>query len=167
MMVSTTCLFTSCLGGKSVAARHYRRSHHDCPLNPQIIVFDVNKTLLNFDVLTPVFIRVSDDQKMLREWFNLVAVYSEALTLAGRYTDSGAVERRSPAHASRDQRSYRRAFRPDRAEAAFRCHADLSGRSGRFCKIKAGRLHADHAQQQSDHRRRGPKNATRGERDGG
>jgi 2-haloacid dehalogenase len=58
--------------------------------NP-IIVFDVNETLLNFNVLTPVFGRVFDDPKMLREWFNQVVIYSEALTLTGQYADSGTV----------------------------------------------------------------------------
>jgi 2-haloacid dehalogenase len=58
--------------------------------NP-IIVFDVNETLLNFNVLTPVFVRIFDDPSMLREWFNQVVVYSEALTLAGEYADSGTV----------------------------------------------------------------------------
>jgi 2-haloacid dehalogenase len=56
-----------------------------------IIVFDVNETLLDFSVLTPVFARVFDDPKMLREWFNQVVVFSEALTLAGQYADSGTV----------------------------------------------------------------------------
>jgi 2-haloacid dehalogenase len=56
-----------------------------------IVVFDVNETLLNFNVLTPVFLRIFDDPKMLREWFNQVVLYSEALTLAGQYADSGTV----------------------------------------------------------------------------
>jgi 2-haloacid dehalogenase len=56
-----------------------------------IVVFDVNETLLNFNVLTPVFLRIFDDAKMLREWFNQVVLYSETLTLAGQYADSSAV----------------------------------------------------------------------------
>jgi 2-haloacid dehalogenase len=56
-----------------------------------IVVFDVNETLLNFNVLTPIFILIFDDPKMLREWFNQVVLYSEALTLAGQYVDSGTV----------------------------------------------------------------------------
>ena len=56
-----------------------------------IIVFDVNETLLDFDVLAPVFVKISDDRKMLREWFNQVILYSEAQTLAGEYTNSGVV----------------------------------------------------------------------------
>jgi 2-haloacid dehalogenase len=58
--------------------------------NP-IVVFDVNETLLNFNVLTPVFVRIFDDPRMLREWFYHVVLYSEALTLAGQYADSGTV----------------------------------------------------------------------------
>jgi 2-haloacid dehalogenase len=56
-----------------------------------IVVFDVNETLLNFDVLKPVFVRIFGDPRMLREWFNQVVLYSEALTLAGEYVDSGTV----------------------------------------------------------------------------
>lgn len=55
------------------------------------IVFDVNETILDFSVLLPVFIRVFGDPKALREWFNQVVLYSEALTLAGEYVDSGSV----------------------------------------------------------------------------
>jgi 2-haloacid dehalogenase len=55
------------------------------------VVFDVNETLLNFGVLAPVFVRIFNDSRMLREWFNQVVLYSEALTLAGEYTDSGTV----------------------------------------------------------------------------
>jgi 2-haloacid dehalogenase len=57
----------------------------------QIVVFDVNETLLNFNILTPVFVRLFDDPRMLREWFNLVILYSEALTLVGEYAESGTV----------------------------------------------------------------------------
>ena len=60
------------------------------PTRP-IIVFDVNETLLDFTVLTPVFTRIFGDPGMLRVWFNQVVLYSEALTLAGEYDDSGSV----------------------------------------------------------------------------
>ena len=56
-----------------------------------IVVFDVNETLLDFSVLRPVFSRVFNNDGMLRTWFNQVVVYSEALTLAGEYADSGVV----------------------------------------------------------------------------
>ena len=60
-------------------------------LGRSIIVFDVNETLLDFNVLAPVFARIFDDPRMLREWFNQVILYSEALTLAGEYTNSGVI----------------------------------------------------------------------------
>lgn len=56
-----------------------------------IVVFDVNETLLDFTVLSSVFVQVFDDSEMLRTWFNQVILYSEALTLSGLYVDSGAV----------------------------------------------------------------------------
>jgi 2-haloacid dehalogenase len=55
------------------------------------IVFDVNETLLDCNVLAPVFNRIFGDAGMLRTWFNQVVLYAEALTLAGEYADSGAV----------------------------------------------------------------------------
>ena len=55
------------------------------------IVFDVNETLLDFGVLTPVFTRIFGDPNMMRVWFNQVVLYSEALTLAGDYADAGTV----------------------------------------------------------------------------
>ncbi len=61
------------------------------PGDSAFIVFDVNETLLDFTVLAPVFERLFDDAAMLREWFNQTILYSEALTLAGEYVDSGFV----------------------------------------------------------------------------
>jgi 2-haloacid dehalogenase len=60
------------------------------PARP-IIVFDVNETLLDFNVLAPVFTRVFGDPAMLREWFDQVVLYSEALTLSGHYANSAVV----------------------------------------------------------------------------
>ena len=56
-----------------------------------VIVFDVNETILDFSVLAPVFTRIFGDGSMLRTWFNQVVLYSEALTLAGDYANSGMV----------------------------------------------------------------------------
>ena len=60
-------------------------------LGRPIIVFDVNETLLDFNVLAPVFVKIFNDPKILREWFNQVILYSEAQTLAGEYTNSGVI----------------------------------------------------------------------------
>ena len=57
-----------------------------------IIVFDVNETLLNLDVIRPIFDRIFNDSAAMRLWFADLILYSEALTLAGVYvpfTDIG------------------------------------------------------------------------------
>jgi 2-haloacid dehalogenase len=54
--------------------------------NPSICVFDVNETLLDIEYLNPVFERVFGDKKVLREWFNQLVLYSDAITLSGPYT---------------------------------------------------------------------------------
>lgn len=58
---------------------------------PRILVFDVNETLLDLRVLEPHFERVFGDKAMLREWFNQVIQFAEALTLAGDYRNFGDV----------------------------------------------------------------------------
>jgi 2-haloacid dehalogenase len=60
---------------------------------PEIIVFDVNETLLDLDSIRPVFDRIFKEPDVLRLWFANLITYSEALTLAGAYvpfTDIGA-----------------------------------------------------------------------------
>jgi 2-haloacid dehalogenase len=59
--------------------------------NRPVLVFDVNETLLDLNVLASVFARIFGDAGVLREWFNQVILYSEALSLAGEYVDSGKV----------------------------------------------------------------------------
>ena len=53
----------------------------------QIIVFDVNETLLDIDVLNPFFQRIFGDARIMREWFAELILYSQALTLSGNYND--------------------------------------------------------------------------------
>ena len=60
---------------------------------PRILVFDVNETLLDLKALEPHFERVFGDKTMLREWFNQVIQFAEALTLAGDYRNFGDVAR--------------------------------------------------------------------------
>jgi 2-haloacid dehalogenase len=52
---------------------------------PSICVFDVNETLLDIEYLAPIFQRVFDDKKIVREWFNQLILYSNAITLSGPY----------------------------------------------------------------------------------
>ena len=58
---------------------------------PRIIVFDVNETLLDVDALRPHFARAFGDELVLREWFSTVLLYSEVASLAGPYSDFGAI----------------------------------------------------------------------------
>jgi 2-haloacid dehalogenase len=58
-----------------------------------LIVFDVNETLLDLEVMTPIFQRVFGEKTAMREWFANLILYSEALTLAQAYvpfTEIGA-----------------------------------------------------------------------------
>lgn len=52
---------------------------------PSIIVFDVNETLIDIESLEPLFLRLFSDGRVLREWFNQLVLYSNAITLAGYY----------------------------------------------------------------------------------
>jgi 2-haloacid dehalogenase len=52
---------------------------------PSIFVFDVNETLIDIESISPVFGRIFGDPKVLREWFNQLILYSNVITLSGRY----------------------------------------------------------------------------------
>jgi 2-haloacid dehalogenase len=56
-----------------------------------LLVFDVNETLLDIDILNPIFDRIFGVPGRMREWFAQLILYSEALTLAGRYAPFGAL----------------------------------------------------------------------------
>jgi len=57
----------------------------DASGSPSILVFDVNETLLDIEYISPVFERVFNDRKIMREWFNQLILYSDAVTLSGPY----------------------------------------------------------------------------------
>jgi len=54
-----------------------------------VLVFDVNETLLDITILEPLFERVFGDRAILREWFANLILYSQTMTLCGRYTPFG------------------------------------------------------------------------------
>ncbi len=56
-----------------------------------LLIFDVNETLLNVDVLQPEFLRVFGDQHVLKEWFDAVVLYSQTATLIDNYEDFSAL----------------------------------------------------------------------------
>ncbi|WP_325162587.1 HAD family hydrolase [Burkholderia glumae] len=57
----------------------------------RILVFDVNETLLDIEVLHPFFARVFGDAGTMRQWFAELILYSEALSLSGRYVEFGTL----------------------------------------------------------------------------
>lgn len=55
----------------------------------RIIVFDVNETLLDIEILNPFFAQTFDDARVMRQWFAELILYSQALTLSGSYMPFG------------------------------------------------------------------------------
>ena len=60
---------------------------HWIEAKPSVLIFDVNETLLDIESLNPLFQRVFGDERVLREWFGHLIVYSMTLTLSGLYKD--------------------------------------------------------------------------------
>lgn len=54
---------------------------------PSVLVFDVNETLVDIESLSPLFTEVFGDQRVLREWFAQLVMYSMSVTLANSYVD--------------------------------------------------------------------------------
>jgi 2-haloacid dehalogenase len=57
------------------------------PAPPSVLVFDVNETLIDIESIAPLFGELFGDEKVLREWFGQLVMYSMATTLAARYVD--------------------------------------------------------------------------------
>src|SRR5262249_15195132 len=54
---------------------------------PSVLIFDVNETLIDIDSMSPLFKRLFGDERVLREWFGHLILYSMTLTLSGLYKD--------------------------------------------------------------------------------
>jgi 2-haloacid dehalogenase len=54
---------------------------------PAVLIFDVNETLLDIEVMHSLFGRVFGREDTLREWFNSLVMYSMTCTLANHYED--------------------------------------------------------------------------------
>ncbi len=52
---------------------------------PSVIVFDVNETLIDIESIAPFFENKFGDRRILREWFNQLILYSNAITLSSYY----------------------------------------------------------------------------------
>jgi 2-haloacid dehalogenase len=54
-------------------------------------VFDVNETLLDVGALEPHFARAFGDGQVLRQWFSTLLLYANVASLAGPYSEFGAI----------------------------------------------------------------------------
>src|ERR1700756_3851010 len=54
---------------------------------PPVLVFDVNETLIDIEALAPLFGELFGDERVLREWFGQLVMYSMTVTLAECYVD--------------------------------------------------------------------------------
>jgi 2-haloacid dehalogenase len=54
---------------------------------PPVLIFDVNETLIDIDSIAPLFGECFGDERVLREWFNQLVMYSMTATLAECYVD--------------------------------------------------------------------------------
>ena len=57
----------------------------------RVIVFDVNETLLDIEILNPFFEKVFGDARVMRQWFAELILYSQAITLSGGYAEFGQI----------------------------------------------------------------------------
>lgn len=57
----------------------------------RVLLFDVNETMLDIQALEPLFSRWFNDKTMLNVWFANTVLYSQSLTLAGRYVAFGEI----------------------------------------------------------------------------
>jgi 2-haloacid dehalogenase len=54
---------------------------------PSVLVFDVNETLIDIESIAPLFKELFGDERVLREWFGQLIMYSMTATLAECYVD--------------------------------------------------------------------------------
>src|SRR5262249_61819281 len=54
---------------------------------PQVVVFDVNETLLDLQAMNALFERLFGDKRVLREWFGHLILSSMTITVSGLYED--------------------------------------------------------------------------------
>ena len=57
--------------------------------HPEVLLFDVNETLLDITILEPFFERVFKNPLIMRNWFAELILYSQAMTVSGLYEPFG------------------------------------------------------------------------------
>ena len=78
----------SAYAAEAVAPKDQNRPAAD---RKPVLVFDVNETLLDIDVLSPIFDRIFGVPGRMREWFAQLILYSQSISLAGPYAPFGAL----------------------------------------------------------------------------
>jgi 2-haloacid dehalogenase len=59
----------------------------DMTTPPSVLIFDVNETLIDIESIAPLFGELFGDERVLREWFGQLVMYSMTATLAEYYVD--------------------------------------------------------------------------------
>jgi len=54
-----------------------------------VLLFDVNETLLDITILEPLFLRLFNNPQVMRNWFAELVLYSQAMTVSGLYEPFG------------------------------------------------------------------------------
>lgn len=54
-----------------------------------VLLFDVNETLVDITILEPFFLRVFKNPLVLRSWFAELVLYSQTMTASGLYEPFG------------------------------------------------------------------------------
>ncbi|WP_441004094.1 haloacid dehalogenase type II [Pseudocolwellia agarivorans] len=56
-----------------------------------VLLFDVNETLLDITILEPLFLRLFNNPQVMRNWFAELVLYSQAMTVSGLYEPFGSL----------------------------------------------------------------------------
>jgi 2-haloacid dehalogenase len=62
-------------------------THRASETSPSVLIFDVNETLIDLTSLNPFFARLFGDERVMREWFGQLVLYSMAVSSAELYED--------------------------------------------------------------------------------
>jgi 2-haloacid dehalogenase len=84
---STLAIGHPARGDESADAPEGRTKDRWMSGKPKVLIFDVNETLIDFEVMHPLFERIFGDKRALREWLGHLIMYSMTLTLSGLYKD--------------------------------------------------------------------------------
>jgi hypothetical protein len=95
---------------------------------PPVLIFDVNETLIDIDPMTPLFKRVFADERVLREWFGHLVMYS--MTLAGGCGHPRSEQVRARRCRRGAEARARHGYRPTPKRNEPRRHHDPAGTHG-------------------------------------